>query len=144
MEEIDFASLYQFDDIYLIDQAKEVISVSPTPILKINTSWLVIGQEVDRLKITQILAAAPFQFTETDFTFLQTSQAVPVFSHVLEQEQVQKLVLLGEEFYTMGLPQEPGAHAGKIIYHFPRTIDSLTDEEKELKRLFWNQLKKML
>ncbi len=140
MEQIDFASLYQFDEIYLIDGEEE--SVQPN--LTISTEWLVVGAEEDRLKISQILAAAPFQFTETHFTFLQTHQALPIFDELLLQEKVKNMVFLGEEFKSMSLPQEPGLHAGKMIYHFHRTICSLTDEEKDVKRMFWNQLKKML
>lgn len=157
MERIDFASLYQFDEIYLI-QKEQNLSPEPSkveealietpaveiPKIQVETAWLVVGVEADQNKIKQILAASPFNFAEHQFTFLEINSFSMGLDELFGLENVQKVVLLGNSFEGFGLPQEPVERSDKKIYYFNRSLESLTDEEKDLKRLFWNQLKKML
>ena len=164
MERIDYVSLYQFDEIYLIEgeeQGQSVtiesqkeaplaeapvveIPVAEIPKLVVSTDWLVLGEEADRPKIAQIFAAAPFSFSENQFTFLANNLDSISIDELLALENVQKIVLLGSRFESYGLKPEPDNRSGKMIYYFNRSLESLTDEERDLKRLFWNQLKKML
>jgi hypothetical protein len=166
MEKIDFASLYQFDEIYFINELmkseqseeseqsvlseqSEQVAVSETAETKeingVQTEWLIIGEEADRKSVMAIFTSAPFNFPEEKFTF-QPAEGwrIEKMREFVKKATSSKMVFLGQAFEFLKLKEEPIERANRFYYYFSKTLHSLGDSDKQIKIQFWNNLKKML
>jgi len=168
MEKIDFVSLYQFDEIYLIDaevksgQSEYSGQSGPSEISgqsdqsdlvkpqeqgeKIGSEeWLILGIEADRKSVQAIFTSPPFSLPAEKFYFQEAeSWNIEEIRTFVKQSPATKMVFLGQTFEFLNLKQEPIERANKFYLYFPATLSSLKDTDKQTKILFWNQLKKML
>ena len=167
MEKVDLQALYQFDEIYRIsseqseqsEQSERVedksegieiqVAGSETAgtkeIAGVKTEWLIIGEEADRKSVLAIFTSAPFSFPEEKFTFQPAEGwSIEQMRDFVKKSTSSKMVFLGQAFEFLKLKPEPIEKANRFFYYFPKTLNSLTDSDKQLKIQFWNNLKKML
>ena len=167
MEKLDFVSLYQFDEIYRIsseqsEQSEQsekservdgksegrdlpIESAEIEEIDRIKSEWLIIGEEADRKSVMAIFTSAPFSFPEEKFTFQPAEGwSIEQMRDFVKKSTSSKMVFLGQAFEFLKLKDEPIERANRYYYYFPKTLNSLTDTDKQIKIQFWNHLKKML
>lgn len=171
MEQIDFVSLYQFDEIYFINELdksekspqreeriqreQSELSGSTRPSTsevvtkeankEINYEWLVLGVEADRKSVQAIFAASPFMLSMDNYLFEEAENwPIEQIRDFVRKSPATKMVFLGSNFAFLGLPVEPIVKGSKKYLYFPQALSSLKETDKQTKIVFWNQLKKML
>jgi len=121
------------------------IQVTDGETIGIKTEWLIIGEEADRKSVLAIFTSAPFSFPEEKFTFQPAEGwSIEQMRDFVKKSTSSKMVFLGQAFEFLKLKPEPIEKANRFFYYFPKTLNSLTDSDKQLKIQFWNNLKKML
>jgi hypothetical protein len=151
---VDLAALYVDDVIYWVPadrSAGQVAEVSaeaeaPAYIPSVSTPWLIIGQisDLEKSRLALIFSAPPLVLAASDWAVLDPEEIQVSLAVFIEKTEASRYIFLGDQSFAGLQSQEVIQLGSSKVYHFPRFISTLTEDEKPLKMAFWNALKSMV
>lgn len=167
--QVNLSELFQFDELYWLPSEKvepttvhleaidttvkkQADKVPDTIVIHypvISTPWVVIGQisEAEKSILKQVFSAAPLNLADADWSILELQDIPTDFIEFIKNTQAKKYIFLGDHSSNiknhLPLSEFTEILDSKVLV-FPRLISSLTDSEKQLKLVFWNQLKALV
>ncbi len=151
---VDLAALYADDVIYWVPADRpaghvEEVAVEAEAsayIPSVSTPWLIIGQisDLEKSRLSLIFSAPPLVLAASDWSVLDPAEIQVSLAEFIEKTEASRYIFLGEQSFAGLKSQEVVQLGSSKVYHFPRFISTLTEDEKPLKMAFWNALKSMV
>jgi hypothetical protein len=151
---VDLAALYVDDVIYWVPADRPLGQVQEAPveavdsvyIPNVTTPWLIVGEisDLEKSRLSLIFSAPPLVLSASDWAVLDPSEIQVSLAEFVEKTSASRYVFLGEHSFAGLQAQEVVQLGSSKMYHFPRFISTLTDDEKPLKMAFWNALKSLM
>jgi hypothetical protein len=151
---VDLAALYVDDVIYWVPADRPLGQVQEAPveavdsvyIPNVTTPWLIVGEisDLEKSRLSLIFSAPPLVLSASDWAVLDPSEVQVSLAEFIEKTEASRYIFLGEQSIEGLKSQEVVQLGSSKMYHFPRFISTLTEDEKPLKMAFWNALKSMV